>query len=56
LPAARPREREDGKVALRGVRERPQNALAKETGLSIQREFILKCVKRFTRGVIIGGH
>ncbi|HWB05743.1 MAG TPA: hypothetical protein VG796_22170 [Verrucomicrobiales bacterium] len=38
----------------RCVSERTQKALAKESGLSIRRELLLKRVKHFTRGVIIG--
>jgi hypothetical protein len=52
--AGRPRVQEDGRTTRRGVSEKTQKALAGESGLAIQRELLLKRVKHFTHGVIIG--
>jgi len=50
--AGRPRVKEDGTTVRRGVSERVQARLATEHGL--KREQVLKRVKHFTHGVIIG--
>lgn len=50
--AGRPRVREDGKTVRRGVSERVQKRLESETG--VRREQLMKRVKHFTHGVIIG--
>jgi hypothetical protein len=50
--AGRPRVREDGQVVRRGVSARVQARLERETG--VRREQLLKRVRHFTQGVIIG--
>ena len=50
--AGRPRNTEDGRVVKRGVSEKVQARLAKENGVT--REQLLRRVKHFTRGVVIG--
>ena len=48
----RPRVREDGIMVRRGVSERVQARLTKESG--VKRELLLERVRHFTQGVIIG--
>ena len=50
--AGRPRVREDGVVVRRGVNEKVQARLAAESG--VKREQLLKRVRHFTDGVILG--
>ncbi|HWB06061.1 MAG TPA: transposase [Verrucomicrobiales bacterium] len=52
--AGRERVREDGTVTRRGLSEKVQKSLANESAPAIQRELLLKRVKHFTRGVILG--
>ena len=50
--AGRPRVREDGTVVRRGVSEKVQARLARESG--VKREQLLKRVRHFTDGVVLG--
>jgi putative transposase len=50
--AGRPRQTEDGRIVKRGISEKVQTRLAQETGVA--REQLLRRVKHFTRGVVIG--
>ena len=50
--AGRPRVTEDGRTIRRGVSEKVQTRLEKESG--VKRELLLKRVRHFTQGVIIG--
>jgi putative transposase len=51
-PAMNPRVKEDGTTVRRGVSKKVRARLASEHGL--KREQVLKRVKHFTHGVIIG--
>ena len=50
--AGRPRVQEDGTVVRRGVSEKVQERLAQESG--VRREQLLKRVRHFTDGVVLG--
>jgi hypothetical protein len=50
--AGRPRVTEDGRVVKRGLSAKVQTRLAEESGVT--REQLLRRVKHFTRGVVIG--
>ena len=50
--AGRPRVREDGVVVRRGVSEKVQQRLESEDG--VKREQLMKRVRHFTDGVILG--